>query len=285
MSAEEVVEVVESAVEESTAEIIDAVVCSLTPKQHLIRLLVVGAAAAGISGFATYYITNKRLEKKYSDISREEIEEAKKFYTVLNKKGEYSTPKNAVKKLISDTEEDMSDDNGPEAEEDEEYALVGDAVDAILKYQGKSSKDDEDKVNIYLTDERGDFDYDEEMKTRSPDNPYIIHEEEFLESVEGFSQSSITYYAGDDVLADEREQVIPASDSIVGDDNLKRFGHGSSDPRIVHVRNEYLSTDFEILLSDGKYAHEVLGLQHSDGGARGRRQQKMLHKYRDGDDE
>lgn len=278
-------EVIEEVIEDSV-DVVEEFACLLSERQHVVRLITVGAMAGAMGGLFAYYIGNKRMEAKYAALAEEEIAEAKRFYSALNKKGDFATPEATVKKLIDDSEE---------VEEVEEIEEV---VDAILKYQGKMDAEGEAYgtpeeileevagVSIFLNNDRSiieddGFDYDEEMKTRNSDNPYIIHENEFLESVENYAQSSLTYYAGDDTLSDERDQVIPASDDIVGDENLHRFGHGSTDPRIVYIRNENLSTDFEVLLSDGKYANEVLGFQHSGRSGRDR----LPKKFRPGDDE
>ncbi len=78
-------------------------------------------------------------------------------------------------------------------------------------------------------------------------------------------QVSLTYFDGDDVLVDDRDQPVPDPDDSIGEDHLGRFGVGSKDNNIVYVRNDRLELDFEILRSNGKYAQEVLGfIEHSE---------------------
>ena len=240
-------------------------------------LLITAVVAGGIAGTAAYFITKRVLKTKYEAIAEQEIADAKEFYSAMHKRGGYSTPEEAAKTIGS---------TSPATEE---------AVKALLNY-GRTSDDDEDEgeeedvdetndVNVFLehTPVDDDWDIEEEMKTRTPENPYIISQEEFLTAEPEFQQTTITYYAGDGTLADERDQEIPFADPIVGEENLYHFGRGSGDDRIVYIRNERLSRDFEVLKSDGKYAHEVLGLEHSDGGSRGRQQSNRHRKFR-GDD-
>ncbi|WKW86845.1 hypothetical protein SEA_CONLEY_59 [Gordonia phage Conley] len=94
---------------------------------------------------------------------------------------------------------------------------------------------------------------------RTPGRPYIITVTEFTDNELGYGQNAISYYAGDHVLADERDQPIPNIDGVVGERNL-RFGDGSGDANVVFVRNEALQVDFEICQSLGTYAEEVLGV-------------------------
>lgn len=95
---------------------------------------------------------------------------------------------------------------------------------------------------------------------RASGRPYIISVSEFMENDPQYQQNTISYYQGDGVLADERDQPIPDKNSIVGEQNLVRFGEGSGDDNIVFVRNDRLEVDFEITQSLGTYSEEVLGV-------------------------
>lgn len=88
--------------------------------------------------------------------------------------------------------------------------------------------------------------------------PYIISQDEFNEGEKDYNQNTLTYFDGDDVLADDRDQPIHHQQQIVGTSNLK-FGHASGDPNIVYIRNDELEVDFEICRSKGTYTSEVLG--------------------------
>lgn len=96
---------------------------------------------------------------------------------------------------------------------------------------------------------------------RSPNRPYVITEGEFrLDHLE-FEKDSLTYYAGDDTLAEENGNYIPDKNGTAGNQNLLEcFGMGSGDPRLLYIRNERVMADFEITLNDGSYNKEVLGL-------------------------
>lgn len=91
-----------------------------------------------------------------------------------------------------------------------------------------------------------------------PNKPHIIPNTHFWEGEDGYNQVVLTYYEGDNTLADERDDILDAPDSVVGMANLK-FGHMSADENVVYVRNTRLGTDYEICRSFGKYSVEVGG--------------------------
>lgn len=206
------------------------------------------AAAIGIASFvagsATGFFTAKRLlEKKYEELLKQEIEYTKKFYARQAKKDGFESPIEAAKALL------------PE-----------EAADALLKYQTAVvtdyhaiSKGGEQIVrNIFA--ETSSVDLEKEIAARTEEAPYIISVREYSENELDHQQATLTYYAGDQVLADEKDENIPNTDETVGDNNLPRFGHRSEDPNTLFVRNEALEMDFEIVLKQGKYKEIVLGM-------------------------
>lgn len=96
---------------------------------------------------------------------------------------------------------------------------------------------------------------------RDPSKPYVITEAEFRLDRPEFEKDSLTYYAGDDKLAEENGNYIPDKNGTAGNENLRKcFGIGSGDDRLLYIRNERVLADFEITLHDGLYDVEVLGL-------------------------
>jgi len=96
---------------------------------------------------------------------------------------------------------------------------------------------------------------------RNPNKPYVITEAEYRLDRPEFEKDNLTYYAGDDTLAQEDGSYIPAKNETAGNQNLiECFGMGSGDERLLYIRNERVMTDFEITLNEGKYNKEVLGL-------------------------
>lgn len=118
-----------------------------------------------------------------------------------------------------------------------------------------------DISNIFAGSE-DDWDYEVELSQRTGVDPYVIHADEFISGEMGYAQSTITYYAGDDIMADELDTPIYNHHGIMGE---LKFGHGSKDPNVVYIRNETMNHEWEILRSEGQFAIEVQGYQIEHG--------------------
>jgi len=210
---------------------------------------VVSLAAGAAAG---YFFAQKKLEKRYEEMTKREIAEAKTFYSALHKKGEFETPAAAAEKLI-----------GVFAP----APIIDEAVEALRSYQGVNkyhpgvvNKPSVEEViaNVFQQADQ-DVDVESEVRNRTEEAPYIISKEEFLQNEPEYTQDTLTYYAGDEVLADQQDMVVENVDRTVGL-NCLRFGYRSGDKNVVYVRNDVLERDFEILQSTGEYAKEVAGL-------------------------
>jgi hypothetical protein len=104
-----------------------------------------------------------------------------------------------------------------------------------------------------------DWDYEVEKALRQEGGTYVIHRDEVGDT--DFETTTLSYYAGDDVLCDANDRIIDNPERLVGT-CLEKFGHGSNDRNVVHVRNEALAIDLEVIKSDKTYAEEVHGLKH-----------------------
>lgn len=102
-----------------------------------------------------------------------------------------------------------------------------------------------------------DYDYDLDLP-RERVEPYIeIYADENPQDF-----VSLVYYAGDDSLADDREQLIPNASEVVGNVALERLvqgGPGVTDG-IIYVRNVKTHINYEVSLIGGSYSETVLGI-------------------------
>lgn len=71
--------------------------------------------------------------------------------------------------------------------------------------------------------------------------------------------ASLTYYA-DEVLTNDRDEVIKDIDDLIGLESLNHFGEFEDDS--VYVRNDKLKTDFEILRDMRNYADVISKPSH-----------------------
>lgn len=202
-------------------------------------LLTTGVA---IGGGAGYFVTKKILEQRFEADLNEQIAEVKEYYKLLRKDGEYS-------QLVKPAEE---------------LVELPKYEDVISEYSGEEETEEEETVMV-------EPESDEE---RNPDEPYVISVDEYMNDHEEYDKNTVTYFEADDVLVDEREQVIPDVEQTVGTDSLTKFGHMSNDNKVVYVRNERLEADFEILLDTRSYSETVLGI----------REEKEIRRMRGEDD-
>lgn len=85
------------------------------------------------------------------------------------------------------------------------------------------------------------------------DGPYVISPDEFGE----LTHETITYtYYADGILADEVDDVVDDIEGTIGCSSLLHFGEYEDD--CVHVRNDRLETDYEILLDTRSYYGDIV---------------------------
>lgn len=215
----------------------------------------VAVASLTIGAASGYYYAIKKLNAEYNIKMEEEIARTKEHYKRTYKADEYKTPQEAAEAL------------GVEVSLD-------DAVEAVVEYAGIDtgtlfaeqavlpSKDSEER-NIFDDGDQLAIDYE----NRDTSKPYVVDISEFMDNPNEYEQIDLTYYAGDGILGDDKDEPIPDHnvDMVVGRDNLLMFGASDPEqPHVLLVRNEKMKTDFVITHSDGKFAHEVAGLMHAD---------------------
>lgn len=116
---------------------------------------------------------------------------------------------------------------------------------------------EESMINVFAEADE-DWDYEYELSMRLPHIPYTIHRDEFFADEMGWdSQSTLTWYEGDEVLVDELNNALSNAPAFIGNPT---FGHGSGDPNVVYVRNEKFQAEYEVLRDPGSYEIEVMGL-------------------------
>lgn len=244
-----------------------------TKAQQITVVVVTAVVSAAVAGVVTHHFTKKHLKAKYEEVISQELEDAKKFYSRLHKTDEYSDPVKLAEKY----------------EDDPDSEMVSEAVEAIQRYSPSEVEKPVETEEALIIEEKtetvvrknifteaqadGDgFKLEEEMKNRRPDRPYVISYDEFFENEPEFEEMSLTYFEGDDVLVDDRDQHIDDTEGLVGNANLLRFGHGSKDKNVVYIRNERLQLNIEVMHSHGKFTETVLGfIEHSSDSGRNRR--------------
>lgn len=234
---------------------------------------VISLAAGSCAGF---FAARSRMEKLYARQAAEEIEAAKKFYSAMYKRPPFQTPESAVDLMIPvdeaakaiQTYQGLMDAVSDKPWTDDKITVDKDAFAGSVIEPGKPID-----VNIFKDTTEVDPDTWAKLfnnRALYPSLPYILTKEEFLQAEPDYNQITLTYYGGDETLADERDQPVEDVDKTVGELNLFQFGCKSDDPNVVYIRNEPLGLDFEILRSSGAYSEEVLGFSRDKAPPRRR---------------
>ncbi len=171
-------------------------------------------------------ITWHCVKKKYEQIAQEEIDSVKAVFMKKDPDMEVT---------VSETPHQAEPRKVEEKPSISEYA-------ALLKNEGYTNYSGTGK----------------EEQTSMNDKPYVISPEEFGE-YEEYEKISLTYY-GDQVLADENDELVEDVEGAVGFESLTHFGEYEDDS--VFVRNDRLKCDYEILLDQRTYSDVVKTRPH-----------------------
>jgi len=166
----------------------------------------------------------------YEKVANQEIEEAYKVY----RGGKFDSETVETTETSEDTV-NITDVTAP----DDIYESK------IVAYNGYSTTPESDKK------EREEELAEAEGPSEDRYMPYEITEIEFSEEELSFDKVSLSYYQDDDVLVDENEEEIISVDDYIGTDNLNIFS--KSGKNCMYVRNEKISTDYEIVRVLGSF--------------------------------
>lgn len=240
------------------------------------------ALACILGGVTAHVVTKKYMTAKYETLIAEEIDSARLYFSKLYKSGDYSDPIRFSeslnhKKADAEQYEKMaevysraegvpinkaSEVSKPVEGEDMEAFETRVIREAKSEVEGVKERlgifEDEDESEEEVITMNVFSDNSSEDDERNPNKPFILTQREFEEGEHEYTQNTLTYYEGDDVLTDDRDQPIHNKLPVVGEDNL-RFGTKSNDPNVVYIRNNHLEVDFEVCRSAGTFSEEVLG--------------------------
>lgn len=189
---------------------------------------ILGAAAGSL-------LTWKLVEKKYRDLAEEEIESVREYYIGKDehdkfiKNIEVGPDPNIKIEEVRLTKEDIK--GTPEYDKMlDDLGYTNEEMERLLDDPDVSIEKTDDGFEVYI--EPGE----EHIE------PYIISPEEFGE-LEGHDRRNWTYYS-DFVLTNELGDIVSNPESYIGD-ALSHFGDFEDDA--VHVRNENIECDYEII--------------------------------------
>lgn len=175
-----------------------------------IKSVLVFSLGAAVGSVLTWRILKTRYEKK----TQEEIDSVKEVFS--------------RKRDIEESTECSEQSEEADRQHVEEMAAA--ATEAL---------------NTYNPDQKVDTEIMRKKATQKYRDPYVISPDEFGElEDEGYDTETLSYYA-DGVLTDEMDNPVEDVEGTVGSESLNHFGDYEDDA--VHVRNERLKCDYEIL--------------------------------------
>jgi hypothetical protein len=221
---------------------------------------IIGAA---LSGAVTYFVTRRMLETKYNQIAEEEIADMRQHYRDKELALENDRAKPELDKLVR--ERGYSSQPPMAVTPPDAVVEAAEATTEIVSDPRPPVPVPPREENIFQKSEPTEWDYEKERSRRTDRRPYIVHRDEVREN-EDYDTTTYTYYEEDDVLCNERDEVIGKDerDALIGEAHLNQFGHGSGDPSIVYIRNDRLEMQMEVIRSPNAFIEEVHGFEHSE---------------------
>ena len=143
------------------------------------------------------------------------------------------------------------------------YSKMYDEVTEALGYKKDIPPIDSDEP-----EEKDDDDDEYEVETGGYMNDLDLPRERVSPYIEIFGDENpqefveLIYYAVDESLTDDHDQLIPNADEVVGNEALYRLvngGRGVIDG-VIYVRNVKTHINYQIVLDAGSYASTVLGI-------------------------
>lgn len=197
-------------------------------KLYFVASFVLGAA---IGSFVTWNV----VKDTYQKLAQEEIEDIRQYY---KEKLDALEPKTVSNEVLKNTHEK------PDIRE---FAARIIGENGYKNYSNTSINPDP-----VLNEEEEPEQKENEVVEHDPNKPYVVSPEEFGEK--GYTVISLSYYA-DGVLADEDDHVVEDVDAVIGYESLEHFGEYENDS--VHVRNDRLRCDYEILIDLREYSEVI----------------------------
>lgn len=222
--------------------------------------MTVGGAIGAVVAFRVAY---KKAELKYEKIADTEIAEMRQHYREKRQALEAEVAKRPLSEIVEEqgySSTNAKTDTPPMAIQPPSLVMAKDEENEQTEEEAPEVR------NIFKDAEvTHEWDYQRELRNRTPDAPYVIHYDERHE-MQGYTDVTLTWYELDNVVANDDDEVMDPDerDSIIGRETLNRFGHGSNDAAIVFVRNDKLEIIFEICRSPNSFAEEVHGFSHED---------------------
>lgn len=189
--------------------------------------------------------------------------------TVIGSAVTYFVVKNKYEKIVDEEIQSVKDEYAKSYEAKKTVEVLNETKTKILENVmnkasmvgvGPYEKRTEPPVNYNIfskqppeieeTDD-SEEEYEEHPSEGIADAPYTISPRLFVEDKKYFDKITLEYYEGNDMLIEEISNEPVDIDYAIGRDSLRMFGEFEKD--LVYVRNERISTDYEVYHFSGSF--------------------------------
>lgn len=209
--------------------------------KYIIALTAASGVVAGAAG--GYIFANKKAQLKWQAYAEEQITSVKKHYGMVHDPNDYDTPEEA---------------DEANRERVSEYLARLDELEYLADPEGRTSPEDAAKAAP-----------EEAVASAEPpassvnfdkDYPYPVSSDEFFQDHNDYPKITLQWYEDDEILADDRDEVLSDYNSLVGNCVPKFFGFDKTQPDAVYVINHSKEAAYEVLRNVGSYQEIVCGV-------------------------
>lgn len=253
----------------------------------VVKVAIGFVAGAITGGVGTYFGLRSKFAREtqkeineYREVARQRIRAANEFMDKAIKKEEkseeaYDKAANSYDKFVDYTSfyDGKSAVNTEYCDLRSELNAVSQAVkdDAFDEHMAEREFPEEEFDSEEDLDEELDNEEKLESLRKAREDqklPYPIGAAEFHNTQQWYEKITLTYFEGNDVLTDDREDPIDNPEELVGIDYKNLFGMiDESEPDIVMIRNDSNGCDYEICRVPASYAgsdQEIVAEDHND---------------------
>lgn len=206
--------------------------------------IVTGSVSVVVGASVGYLIANKKAELKWRAKAEEEILSVKKHYGMVHDPNDYDTPEEAAE---ADRERVHS------------YLAELDKLDyraGIKPWPSEEAAEADVLPEVTAVEEALN---DPGSENFDKDYPYPVSSDEFFQDHDEYPKITIHYYEADDILCDDREEVINNRDDLIGR-CLKFKGYDKTQPDIVYVINHKIGAAYEVCFDPDAYQTIIRGI-------------------------
>lgn len=205
-------------------------------------LIFAGGALLGAAG--GYFLADRLIKKKYELMAQQEINEVKSMYLAKCRKLDDIKKNDEQKSIIATF--NPSNVSVDHLDIDKEIKnKINDMYGILSKTKYSNS------LSATNLDGSEDRFIEDEPPIENLETPYVITPRDFVHTKRYYDKITLLYYEDDGTLATESDNMIEDIDVAIGDSSLDHFGEYEEDA--VYVRNDRLSTDYEVLLQHGSF--------------------------------